>query len=123
MSKLPENVQSLIGRPCYQQLADSEVSRANSRAMCAAVENASPVYWDADFARDLAGAEIAPTTLLSTWARPELWTPVDQAQKQPLQLHFDLKALFDFPTAIVASFESVYHAPVAVGDRLQTSRC
>jgi len=64
------------------------------RAMCAAVENANPVYWDAGAARAALGAEYAPTTLLSAWDRVELWSP-DTGQGEgeslkPLQLHFDL---------------------------------
>ena len=120
MSDLPESVQALIGVPSYHCSADSEVSRANIRALCAAVRNGNEVYWEPGQAVELAGAEVAPATMLSTWGRPEQWSPGAGEVAKPLQLHYDLKELFDFPTAIVGSFESVFHAPVAVGDRLQT---
>jgi hypothetical protein len=60
--------------------------------------------------------------MLSTWARPERWTPGEEVANKPLQLHYDLKELFDFPTAIVSSFESVFHAPLAVGDRVSSQQ-
>ena len=42
---LPQAVQALIGVARYEQEADNEVSLANIRAMCAAVENSNPRYW------------------------------------------------------------------------------
>ena len=120
MRDLPREVQDLIGRESHAGQADSEVSRANIRALCATVQNGNPVYWDERFAQDEVGGPVAPVSMLSTWARPERWSPVEGEAIKPLQLHFDLKELFEFPIAIVGSFESVFHAPVMVGDRLQT---
>ena len=111
---LPQAVQALIGVVRYEQEADNEVSLANIRAMCAAVENSNLQYWCSQEAQQ------APATMLSTWGRPELWSPGEGTPVKALQLHFDLKTLFDFPTAIVGSFESVFHSPVKVGDRLRT---
>lgn len=120
MSDLPDKVQSLIGEPRYACEADHTVSRTSIRAMCAAVENGNPVYWDPNTAVEVAGREVAPAAMLSTWARPERWSPGERASAKPLQLHYDLKELLACPTAIVSSFESVFHTPVAVGDRLST---
>ncbi|MEH6584412.1 MAG: MaoC family dehydratase [Halioglobus sp.] len=120
MSELPEKVQSLIGKSSYACDADCEVSQSNVRALCATVQNANPVYWDAEQAESIVGARIAPTAMLSTWGRPERWSPTESAATKPLQLHYDLKELFGFPVAIVGSFESVFHAPVLIGDSLHT---
>lgn len=120
MSQLPEEVQGLIGLRCYETVAGVEVTRAAIRTMCAAVENSNPVYWQPRAARDMVDGEWAPATMLSAWGRPERWQPRAESQAKPLQLHYDLKALFRFPTAIVSSFESVFHLPVAVGDSLDT---
>ncbi len=108
---LPESVSALLGQPQYCLQADAAVSDANVRAMCAVVENSNPRYWP---------AQQAPSSMLSTWSRPELWSPDDGEQLKALQLHYDLKQLLDFPTAIVSSFESVFHAPVLIGDLIQS---
>ncbi len=104
---LPEAVEALLGCEHYPRQADAEVSLANVRAMCAAVENANPAHWS---------EQRVPTTMLSSWSRPELWQPGQDEPEQALQLHYDLKQLLSYPAAIVRSFESVFHAPVHIGD-------
>ncbi len=122
MKHLPASVQSLIDRPRYEEVADLDVSRANIRALCATVKNSNPVYWDSRAAQQLAGGELAPASMLSTWTRPERWSPDRQGEFKSLQLHYDLKALLAFPYAIVSSFESVFHTAVMVADRLRSSQ-
>ncbi|MBW2939914.1 FAS1-like dehydratase domain-containing protein [Zhongshania aquimaris] len=120
MKNLPSQVQALINQPQYDNIADNIVSSSNIRALCATVKNANPAYWSIDAANQIAGAEIAPAAMLSTWTRPERWSPDRQTEFNSLQLHYDLKHLLDYPSAIISSFESVFHAPVKVGDRLRS---
>ena len=101
-------------------MLDAEVSRTEVRNLCAAVENANPLYWDPAAARELVGTEIAPPSMLSAWGRPGPWSPGTRQQVRPLQLHFDLKQLFDFPTALVSGFAAVFHAPARIGERVRS---
>jgi len=120
MTNLPESVQALIDQIQYDEVADNNVSRANIRALCATVKNSNPVYWDPAAAQQLTGGELAPAAMLSTWTRPERWSPDRQGEYKSLQLHHDLKALLAFPHAIVSSFESVFFTPVMEGDQLRS---
>lgn len=115
-----ERAKQLLGVPRYEREFAEPVSRSNVHALCAAVENGSPVFWDSAAAVEIVGEEIAPTAMLSTWGRPGLWSPHGDAGALPLQLHYDLKTLFDFPVAIVSSVDSVFHAPARIGDRVRT---
>jgi len=47
---LPAAVATLVGQRCYGRESDFCVNPAVVRAMCAAVENGNPVYWDAQAA-------------------------------------------------------------------------
>ena len=38
----------------------------------------------------------------------------------PLQVHFDMKALFDLPEAVMTDNTIVFHEPVRTGDVLRT---
>jgi hypothetical protein len=110
---LPESVSDLIGVPQYCLQAEASVSESNVRAMCAVVENGNPRYWP---------PQQAPSSMLSTWSRPELWSPDGEEQLKALQLHYDLKQVLGFPTAIVSSFESIFHAPVLIGDLISSQQ-
>lgn len=120
--ELPEQVVQWLGQPRYEQVADCMVAAANVHALCAAVEDANPAWWDQSVAAEVLGASCVPPAMLSSWTRPQLWHPDHQAGVMPLQLHYDLKAAFDYPTALVSGFESVFHAPVMIGDRLRSSQ-
>jgi acyl dehydratase len=87
---------------------------------CAAVENANPLYWDAEVAAELTDGPTAPPTMLSAWFRPHHWAPGRVVQALPLQLHFDLKAGMGLPEVVMTDYTLVAHAPVRIGDRLTT---
>ena len=121
-SDLPEPVAGWVGQLRYQRQAQALVAATNVRALCAAVEDANPVWWDSEAALELLGAEFTPPAMVSSWTRPELWRPDDDSEVMPLQLHYDLKAAFDYPTALVSGFESVFYQPAVIGDRLSSSQ-
>lgn len=109
---LPEAVQAMLDRPRHAQRGAWPASREAVQALAAAIRDPDPRRWREDCA--------PPLTLLSTWARPGLWSPDDATPQKPLQTHYELKDIFGFPVAIVASIESEYHAPVAIGARVSS---
>ena len=58
--------------------------------------------------------------MLSVWFRPHNWAPGRSEPGLPLQVHFDLKARFDLPEAIMSDNTIVFHEPVRPGDVLHT---
>lgn len=90
---------------------------------CEAVEDANPLYWDAEVAQHLTGGPTAPPTMLSVWMRPLLFRPGrddDEQRIRPLELHFRLKDALGYPEGIVYANELEFHAPVRPGDRIRT---
>ena len=85
-----------------------------------AVENANPIYWDADLCREVVGDHVTPQTMLSVWMRPLMFKPGREQFIRPLELHFQLKDAFGLPKGIVASNEIVFGEPVAIGDSVRT---
>ena len=58
--------------------------------------------------------------MISVWFRPHHWAPGRTEQALPLQVHFDLKAAFDLPEAVMTDNTIVFHDPVRPGDLLHT---
>lgn len=110
---LPEAVRALLGRPCHARLSDIAANTVSVRALLAAIGDPSPRGWDA-------GACKAPPWMLSTWSRPELWSPAEAPPA--LALHHELKALFGYPVAVVSAIESLFHAPVPIGARVRSEQ-
>ena len=69
---------------------------------------------------EITGGPIAPPTMLSVWFRPHHWAPGRTKQALPLQVHFDLKELFELPEAIMSDNTIVFYEPVRPGDLLRT---
>jgi hypothetical protein len=110
----------LIGVEQYPETAELPVERGYVWTSCASVENGNPLFWDDEVAHDLTGGPIAPPTMLSVWFRPHHWAPGRGAPALPLQVHFDLKALFDLPEAVMTDKTQTFYEPVRPGDRLRT---
>lgn len=106
---LPGAVRSLLGVRCHARLADVPANAVSVRALLAAVGDPSPRWWGEENA-------VAPPWMLSTWSRPELWSP--EGAHPALALHHELKALLGYPTAVVGAIESLFHAPVPLGARV-----
>ncbi len=119
-SALPSEVARLIDQPQYCTDADIAVDKTLIRAMCAVVQNSNPVFWSSEVAESIVGKQVAPSSLLAAWGRPELWEPERRHSIRALQLHFDLKDLFGYPASLVASFETVFYAPAVIGEVLNT---
>lgn len=97
------------------------VERGHVLHWCEAVDDANPLYWDADAAEALTGGWIAPPSMLSVWMRPLRFSPHrDGPVVRPLELHFRLKDALGLPEGIVAANAMAFHTPVRLGDRLTT---
>jgi acyl dehydratase len=60
--------------------------------------------------------------MISVWFRPHHWAPGRAEQLLPLQVHFDMKARFGLPEAVMTDNTIVFHEPVRLGDLLTTSQ-
>jgi hypothetical protein len=60
--------------------------------------------------------------MLSVWFRPHHWAPGHTEELLPLQVHFDLKARFGLPEAVIADNTMVFHEPVRPGDEISSGQ-
>lgn len=120
MQELPDDVRSWIGEVLYEEESEFDVERGYVFTTCASVENGNALFWDEKTANDLTGGPIAMPTMLSLWFRPHHWAPERTRERQPLQLHFDLKERLDLPEAVMTENEITFYEPVRPGDRLRT---
>jgi acyl dehydratase len=115
---VPAEIAALIGVPQYEQTADFDVERSYTYNTCAATQNGNPIYWDDEVAQEITGGPIAPPTTLSLWMRPHYWQPGAAGEQVALQVHFDMKASFDLPEAVMTDNTLILHDPVRPGDRI-----
>jgi uncharacterized protein len=110
----------MVGVEQYPEISEFPVERGYIWTTCASVENGNPLYWDDEVAQALTGGPIAPPTMVSVWFRPHSWAPGRTEVALPLQVHFDLKALFGLPEAVMSDNSIEFHTPVRLGDVLHT---
>jgi len=120
VDELPAEVAALIGAVQYPVEGDFPVEQGYIWTSCASVENGNPLFWDPAAADAITDGPIAPPTMLSVWFRPHHWAPGQAEQALPLQVHFDLKRIFDLPEAVMTDNTIVFHDPVRPGDVLKT---
>jgi acyl dehydratase len=118
--ELPDDVAALIGTVQYPEAGGFAVEQGYIWTSCASVENGNPLFWDAAVAAEVTDGPIAPPSMLSVWFRPHHWSPGRSEPAVPLQVHFDLKARFDLPEAVMTDNTIVFHEPVRPGDTLRT---
>ncbi|HEY3843926.1 MAG TPA: MaoC family dehydratase N-terminal domain-containing protein [Acidimicrobiales bacterium] len=109
-----------VGQEQYPEVGEFPVERGYIWTTCASVENGNPLYWDEEVAQALTGGPIAPPTMVSVWFRPHHWAPGRSEVALPLQVHFDLKAFFGLPEAVMTDNTIEFHTPVRIGDVLRT---
>ena len=113
---LPDDVAALIGARQYEVTANFPVERGYIYNTCAATQNGNPIYWDDAVATEITDGPIAPPTTLSLWIRPHYWEPGAEGEQVALKVHFDLKARFDLPEAVMSDNPLVFYEPVRPGD-------
>jgi uncharacterized protein len=117
---LLDQARALVGVEQYPETGEFPVERGYVWTSCASVENGNPLYWDDHVAQQLTDGPIAPPTMVSVWFRPHHWAPARDEETLPLQVHFDLKTLFDLPEAVMTDNTIEFHVPVRMGDVLHT---
>ena len=117
---LPPEVEKLIDEVQYEEAGEFPVERGYIYTTCSSVENGNPLFWDDAVADEITGGPIAPPTMISVWFRPHQWSPGRTEPAVPLQVHFDLKRIFELPEAVMTDNTIVFHEPVRPGDRLRT---
>jgi uncharacterized protein len=110
----------MVGVEQYPETSEFPVERGYIWTSCASVENGNPLYWDDEVAEALTDGPIAPPTMVSVWFRPHSWAPGRTDVALPLRVHFDLKALFGLPEAVMSDNSIEFHTPVRLGDVLRT---
>jgi len=119
-ARTEEEVQAWVGVSLDAGFGDVVAQQGYVLHWNEAVENANPLYWDDDVAKELVGDPIAPPTMLSVWMRPLMFRPGRTEIIRPLELHFRLKDAFELPKGIVASNDITFGEPVRLGDRVRT---
>ena len=119
---LPVEVTSKIGVSQYPETASFDAEDSYAYNTLAATQNGNPLYWDDDVAAELTDGRIRPPTTLSLWMRPHYWEPGAEGEQVALKVHFDLKALFDLPEAVMTDNTIIFHEPVRAGDRISNSQ-
>jgi acyl dehydratase len=120
VSDLPPEIEKLIDEVQYEEVGEFPVERGYVFTTCSSVENGNPLFWDDAVADEITGGPIAPPTMISVWFRPHQWSPGRTEPAVPLQVHFDLKRIFELPEAVMTDNTIVFHEPVRPGDRLRT---
>jgi acyl dehydratase len=118
--ELPAAIAESIGQIQYETVGEFPVERGYVWTSCSSVENGNPLFWDDEVAAELTDGPIAPPTMLSVWFRPHNWAPGRTEQALPLLVHFDLKAAFGLPEAVMTDNTIVFYDPVRPGDVLHT---
>ncbi|MEI2697175.1 MAG: MaoC family dehydratase N-terminal domain-containing protein [Microthrixaceae bacterium] len=113
---LPEQVTAMIGVPMYPETATFPAERSYAFNTLAATQNANPLFWDDAVATELTAGTILPPTTLSLWMRPHFWEPGAAGEQVALKVHFDLKAIFGLPEAVMTDNTIIFHDPVRPGD-------
>ena len=119
-SDLPAEIQSWLGQRRYELEGEFDVERGYIWTTCSSVQNGNPIFWDDKAAAEITGGPIAPPAMISVWFRPHHWAPGRTEQALPLQVHFDLKKVFDLPEAVISDNTVTFGEPVRLGDRLRT---
>jgi hypothetical protein len=119
-SDLPPEIEKLIDEVQYEEVGEFPVERGYVFTTCSSVENGNPLFWDDAVADEITAGPIAPPTMISVWFRPHQWSPGRTEPAVPLQVHFDLKRIFELPEAVMTDNTIVFHEPVRPGDRLRT---
>jgi acyl dehydratase len=113
---LPDEVRAMLGTPMYPETATFPAERSYAYNTLAATQNGNPLFWDVEVADELTGGPILPPTTLSLWMRPHYWEPGAEGEQVALKVHFDLKAVFGLPEAVMTDNTIIFHDPVRPGD-------
>ena len=105
----------------YEETGEFPVERGYIWTTCSSVENGNPLFWDDEAAAEITGRpDRAADDAVRVVPPAPLGAGPHRARRSPLQVHFDLKAPFDLPEAVMTDNTIVFHEPVRPGDVLRT---
>jgi acyl dehydratase len=109
------------------EAAPLEVNEYLIRHWCETLEDANPLYLDADYARSqgLRGVVAPLGAVMTTFTMPFRWPwpPAESGGRVPApHIHYDVKAALDLPVGIIQSIEVEAHAPLQIGDRVSVGQ-
>jgi acyl dehydratase len=103
-----------IGRS-VEVVAPYPVERGRIGDFCSMVEDANPLYWDAELANRTAGGEVAPPAMLTGFRFPTPWDPRGQPEHGPVMA---VQIPLPTDTLINVGLSCEFVGPILVGDRL-----
>ncbi len=122
LPELPEKVQGWVGKTLEEDRSEFDIERGYILTTASVTENANPIYWDEETAKEITDGWIAHPAMLSVWTRPHQWAPGRSGEKLPLKVHFDLKKALDLPEAIIAKNVIKFGEPVRPGDSIRSEQ-
>ena len=120
----PENRKKILelARPGEKEVSDVECSEYLIRHWNETVEDGNPLYNDPEYARSRGFRDIIaqPGMVICTLVMPYRW-PMREVHKTRQLLHFEVKDLLELPVGILANYETFFHLPIEIGDRLSST--
>lgn len=111
-----------LSQPNEKEVSDVECTEYLIRHWLETVEDANPLYNDREYARSRGFKDIIaqPGMNICTLVMPYRW-PMQSFHNTRQLLHFEVKELLELPVGILANYETFFHRPVEIGDRLSTT--
>jgi acyl dehydratase len=112
-----------LARAGEKEASDVECSEYLIRHWNETVEDGNPLYNDPEYARSRGFKDIIaqPGMVICTLVMPYRWPMTDGFHKTRQLLHFEVKDLLELPVGILANYETFFHRPIEIGDRLSSA--
>jgi len=121
----PENREKILALAVAneREISDVECCEYLIRHWNETVEDGNPLYNDREYARSRGFKDIIaqPGMVICTLVMPYRWPTPNGFIKTRQLLHFELKELLELPVGILANYETFFHAPIEIGDRLSST--
>ncbi|MBW2398368.1 MAG: MaoC family dehydratase N-terminal domain-containing protein [Deltaproteobacteria bacterium] len=121
----PENREKILALAVAneREISDVECCEYLIRHWNETVEDGNPLYNDREYARSRGFKDIIaqPGMVICTLVMPYRWPTPNGFIKTRQLLHFELKDLLELPVGILANYETFFHAPIEIGDRLSST--
>jgi len=103
-----------VGREAVVE-APYPVNEAQIGYFAAMLQDPNENYWDVDAATRRYGGIISPGAMFQTWVFPTPWHPKGEPEHGPV---YALEVPLPGDTLINVSTDTLFHAPIRIGDRL-----
>lgn len=112
-----------LAEPNEKEVSEVECCEYLIRHWNETVEDGNPLYNDKAYAQSRGFKDIIaqPGMVICTLVLPYRWPMTDGFYKTRQLLHFELKDLIEQPVGILANYETFFHKPIEIGDRLSTT--